>query len=72
MGPRHPAFDPERRGGPFQPTPGFGMPVPRFDPYGPVLPPTRGDPLREGNPNDPRSPFQVLRVLVVVEYWGKK
>ncbi len=66
MGPNHPAFTGECRGGfggggPGQP--GLGMPRPRFDPYGPLIPPGRGGPPARGpfDPNDPRGRGQAFR-----------
>ncbi len=66
MGPNHPAFTGEGRGG-FGPGGpgggGVGMPAPRFDPYGPVIPPIRGGPPARGpvDPNDPRGRGQAFR-----------
>lgn len=66
MGPGHPIFTGGRGGGMGEGG-GLGMPQPRFDPYGPVIPPSRGGPPmppgRGGviDPNDPRGPGRAFR-----------
>lgn len=66
MGPGHPIFTGGRGGG-IGEGGALGMPQPRFDPYGPVIPPTRGGPPmppgRGGviDPNDPRGRGRAFR-----------
>lgn len=63
MGPDHPMFTGGRGGVGQGGGGGLGMPQPRFDPYGPVIPPNRGGPPARGpvDPNDPRGRGRAFR-----------